>query len=122
MPEYKISQSELDVMEAIWQAGGWLSAHDVIARLSDSKKWKYTTVATFLTRLKEKGFLEQDKRGTSNVYRAAVSKEAYKEEETQAFVASIHHGSKKSLMASLYGGKLTDAELDELIRWVETRE
>ena len=121
MPEQKISQAELDVMEAVWQFDGWMTANDLLEHLAGAKQWKYTTAATFLTRLKDKGFLEQSKRGTSNVYRATMSKEDYKQQETREFMASIHNGSERSLMAALYGDKLTDRELDELIRWVETR-
>ena len=121
MPELKISKAELEVMEAVWQSADWLTANDVMEHLSGEKKWKYTTVATFLTRLKEKGFLEVCKQGNTNAYRAAMSKEAYKEQETREFVASIHNGSEKSLMAALYGDKLSDEELDHLIHWVETR-
>lgn len=121
MPEQKISQAEWDVMEAVWNSTDWLTANDVLERLAGEKQWKYTTVATFLTRLKDKGFLEQSKRGMTNVYRAVMSKEDYKQQETREFVASIHNGSEKSLMAALYGDKLSDRELDELIHWVETR-
>lgn len=116
----KISQSELEIMEIIWDMGENVSIAAIIERLP--KKRKYTTVATFVSRLKEKGLLRSVKQGAANVYSPVISRAEYKQRETTDFLNTIHHGSSKSLFAALFSDKLKDDDIDELMNWIETRE
>ncbi len=114
----KISDSEYEVMEVIWETGE-TSVPEVHRRLSEKRKWAYNTVATFMQRLSEKGFLEIRKNGKSNSYNYVVTKEDYKKSLTKDFLDSIHSGSKKSLIASLFDKKLPDETIDKLIDMID---
>lgn len=115
----KISESEMLVMEIIWQLNDWTAVNTILSKMSKCKKWKYNTVATFVLRLAEKGFLESRKNNGSNEYRPLISKEEYKRQETEYFLESIHNGSRKSLIASLYQDKLTEDEFNELLKFID---
>lgn len=112
----RISDAEYEVMELIWRAPDGMTAAEVHAALSARKKLAYNTAATFLTRLCAKGLLESEKRGKTNYYRAKISEDAYKRDQTAQFLSDIHHGSKKSLFASLFRDRLDEQKLDELLR------
>lgn len=116
-----ISESEYEVMEAIWNKGDWIDTKEVHKVLSMVRKWAYNTVGTFLVRLCDKGLLKAEKRGRTNFYFPIISKNEYLAEETQEFVKAVHKGSKKSLIAALYKDELSESEIDELINWVEKR-
>ncbi len=114
----KISDSEYEVMEVIWEKGetGVSEVHKI---LSQKHTWAYNTVATFIQRLAEKGFIEIQKNGKANICRAVISKEEYKKSMTKDFLDSIHNGSKRSLIASLFDKQLPDDTIDKLMRLID---
>lgn len=115
----KISDSEKKIMDLVWENGGPVTTAWLTQRLGDTG-WKATTILTFLSRLEEKGCLTVEKRGRQNLYRAAVSREDYRREETQSFFQQIHGGSYRSLFAALCApGQLDAQEVEELRRWFE---
>lgn len=117
----KISQSEYEVMEVIWEANDWMDINAVLARLPSDKKWVYNTVGTFMIRLVEKGVLKSQKQGRNNYYIPIISKAEYKKHETKNFLKNIHGGSRKSLIATLYQDELSEDEINELLAWIEKR-
>lgn len=74
-----------------------------------------TTVLSFLSRLQDKGFVDVYRDGKSNVYEAAVPKEAYLQEESRSIWKRLYQNSVGNFMAALGGGaELSDEDLDEL--------
>lgn len=118
----KISQAELEIMNVIWHNTQPISVSEIISLLDSSKPRKYTTVATFISRLKDKGFLECKKNGSINEYYAAVTEEEYRRIETKEFIDSVYNGSSKGLIASLCSERLSKDDFDELMRWIEERD
>lgn len=115
----KISDSERKIMDLVWDQEGAVTTAWLTQRLGDTG-WKATTILTFLSRLEEKGCLTVEKRGRQNLYRAAVSRDAYRREETQSFLQQIHGGSYRSLFAALCApGEMKAEEVEELRRWFE---
>ena len=120
----KISDSEKDVMNVIWAAGGPVTANDVMESLQKEKQWKITTVLTFLARLVEKGILSSEKKGKANLYRAGIGPEEYSKYEAKAILEKSYNGSIKSFITALYNGgdKMTKGDLDELRKWLDAQE
>ncbi len=116
----RMSESESEVMEVVWEKGE-VSAHEVQEELSKKKSWAYNTVATFLQRLCEKRFAASRREGKTNYYRALISREEYQKSVTRDFLNSIHHGSKRSLIASLFDGEVNDEEIERLLRLIEEK-
>ena len=58
----KISDSELEVMKVLWEAGDALPVTEIRTALCERRGWEATTVKTLVGRLVAKGALAQEKR------------------------------------------------------------
>ncbi len=118
----RLSQAELEIMNIIWHNPQPISISEIILGMDTGKRRKYTTIATFVNRLKDKGFLECEKIGNANEYYALITEEEFRREQTAEFVDSIYSGSSKSLIASLCADKLSESDFKELMDWIEGRD
>ena len=110
----KISDSELEVMRVLWEAGNALPITDIRQILHDRKGWEATTVKTLVQRLVGKGVLEQEKRKVF-YYRPLVSESEYSDWAVSGMVQRLFRGSTKALVATLVKSDgLSDADLAEL--------
>lgn len=71
-PERSLSDSEWEVMKALWQHGP-MASRDVAARLTREQRWAPATVKTLLRRMVAKGWLTYTRVGNSFLYRPVVS-------------------------------------------------
>ena len=62
MKNINIGEAELEIMKVIWKAKKAMTSVEIGLAVED-KGWKKTTIATFLTRLSEKGALKAEKQG-----------------------------------------------------------
>lgn len=109
-----IGEAELEIMKAVWSAGGPVSAAD-IGKAVEGKGWKRTTIATFLARLTEKGALETERRGRSLYYTPLISAKEYKRAQASRFVKNVFDGSAQDLVASLFEEHaFSDKDIQEL--------
>lgn len=114
----KISGSEMKLMQLIWKNDREMTSQELIAELGST--WKPTTILTFLKRLTEKGILTSRKKGKTSYYKAAVTENEYKQEQTEEFINEIHNGSLNSLMSALcLGDKVSKDELEDIKKWFE---
>ena len=76
------------------------------------------TLATFLTRLVEKGVLAVERRQSSNLYVPAVTEMGYRRLEARYVVESQYGGSLPKFLSAYYGGRgMSLAEQAELMEW-----
>ena len=61
---------EIQILDELWAADGWVSGREVWERLGDESR-AYTTVMTVLGRLVEKELVERVEEGRGHLYRAA---------------------------------------------------
>lgn len=116
----RLPDAELEVMQAIWSLEPPVTAAAVQQRVS--KKWKATSVLTFLSRLCDKGFLACEKEGRQNYYTPLVSREAYLQRESTSFVKRLCGGSVKNLVASLSdAGALTEQDIEDLRAFLDAQ-
>ena len=110
------TQSELEIMQILWQSGNAASLAVILSKLNDmGKQWKYNTVITFLTRLEEKGMVSISKDGRNNIYTANISEEDFRERQTQSFIQKVYDGNVKELVASLLKQeRLTPQDIEDL--------
>lgn len=110
----KISGSELEVLEVLWQAGEPLPVAPIRTRLEKLRGWDGSTVKTLLRRLCEKGAVEAEKREVF-YYRPLLSREDYQVWSTRSLIQRAYRGSARDLVASLVQGEqLTRQDLEEL--------
>jgi predicted transcriptional regulator len=118
-----ITEAELTIMQVIWQAGNLLTVNDVYNRLKHAESWKYNTVATFMIRLTEKGYLDYshlDGRGRTRLFRPLISEKQYQKDQLRRFISRQFRGSAKDLIAAFMSGEPADQdEIDALRQWLD---
>ena len=110
----RLAQSERDIMNAIWENAAPVCVNDLFTLLRGSQ-WKYTTIATFLTRLEKKGFLRREKKGERNFYSAAISYEEYLSSQTDEFIADMYGGAATEFIAGFCKNRVSQEDYDELM-------
>lgn len=117
-----LGEGELTVMQAVWRAGEPVTSAD-ISRMVEERGWKKTTIATFLTRLTEKGALRAEKRGKIYYYTPCVTQEEYRRAQTRGLIARLYQGSAREFAVALFGeGRLAPEELKKLEQMLEEEE
>lgn len=116
--EHKITESEWQLMELLWQEE--MTQPQLMAHLDN--KWNKNTVHTFLARLCAKGYVEVDKERSPHVYRAIVSRGTCEKQERDSFLQRVYRGSVGNMVAAFVkDGQLTEAEVEELRKLLEDR-
>ena len=116
----KLSETEMDVMQIIWELGHPVTSGKLldIFATQKGKEWKGQTIATFLSRLVEKGVLTSAKQGRANIYKPRISPEEYRSREAKSLLETLYEGSVKNFLTTLYDGKeLTKEDIADLRRW-----
>ena len=96
----KISDAELVVMEALWDAAP-LTANDVADRVAAGRDWSLPTVKTLLSRLMAKDVIAADQDGRRFLYRPVVVRDEYVAGESGRLVKRLFGGRVSPLVAQL---------------------
>ena len=99
-----ISDAEYEIISVLWSADEPMTAQDISER-EEMKKWKYSTIATLLKRMYEKGAVTYEKRGRYFYYSPLIDEQEYKTEQTKSHVSRLYNGSVKNLVAALFENK-----------------
>ena len=114
MKDTRISDAELEILDALWTAGEALNANEIRARLNEKKDWERTTVLTLIRRLLDKGVITQEKQEVY-YYSPLVERSAYVKEETKSFLNKFFKGNAKNLAAALIEDEdLSREDIEEL--------
>lgn len=108
--DVRISDAELDVMEALWAAGQPLTAAEVAERIDPDRVWSLATVKTMLSRLVAKGALKHREDGRRFLYSPAIERDAYVGHESRRFVERLFGGRLSPLVAQLAEEQALDDE------------
>ena len=110
----QISDSELEVMKVLWQAGDALPVTGIRETLQRTKGWEATTVKTLVSRLVSKGVIRQEKRNVF-YYSPLISEREYNGWATRHLIERLYNGSARELVAALvHSDGLSQADLEEL--------
>ena len=109
----KLFDSELKVMEVIWQEGS-LPAKSIAGILGNSIGWNKNTTYTVIKKCIEKGAIERSE--PKFVCHALVSKEEAQAAEVDDLVDKLFDGSAELLFASLVGRKKLPREMIEKLK------
>ena len=113
-PAAKISDSELEVMRVLWDAGRPLSITEIRETLQARMGWESTTIKTLVQRLCSKQALAQEKRNVF-YYRPLISQEEYQAWATNDLIRRLYRGSARNLVAALvHSDKLSNDDMQEL--------
>ena len=116
----KIFDSELKVMEALWEEGT-LSAGQLAKRLNERVGWNRNTTYTVVKKLIDKGAVARQEPGF--LCSPLVSREAVRRSETDDLVERLFGGSPELFLSAYLGSKtLTPEELARLRALVDSLE
>lgn len=116
--QYLISDTEMEVMEVLWESDVPLKCSDLLRIFNErGKDWKRQTMNTFVTRLKNKGLVEVDQR----IVKVLYNREEYQRRQAQEILNDMYEGRLQNFFAALSGIKEKDDTEDarELIELIE---
>ena len=112
MDVMKLYDSELKVMEIIWEREP-ISAKEISLILSESIGWNKNTTYTIIKKLVEKEVLLREE--PNFMCSSRLKREQVQKAETKNLIEKLYQGSKKAFFAAfLQNERLTEEELEEL--------
>ena len=116
----KITQSEWEVMQILWDADAPLPAAEVAAALEGKAKWKPKTVRTFLHRLVQKKAVQTVKFGLLLHYLPLIDRTAALQAKQETFVGRFFGGTIQSMLAGcIQSGEIPIEELKQLREMID---
>lgn len=116
-----LTEVELEFMNELWTLGEG-SVRDVLGALPDDRNLAYTSGATILRILDEKGFVESRKEGKTLVYRPLLEKDKYQTRSLQNLARTLFDDTPATLVARLVDtADLTPTDLEDIRALVERR-
>ena len=111
-PDIKLFDSELKVMEILWEQGE-TTAKRLAELLALSTEWNKTTTYTVIKKCIDKGAVLRVEPGF--VCRPLITKEQAREYETRELINKMYGGAADTLVASILGKKnLSPDEIERL--------
>lgn len=116
----KISDSELEVMKILWNKGA-VTSPEIIEELSKKSDWSKTTIKTLITRLVNKGIVEQVRQiGQLHIYNPLISEKEYKKSENENFITKLYKGSVNEMLLNFVEEKqISKKDLEKLLKMIE---
>lgn len=103
-PERLLTEVELELMNIIWSLNK-VTVKDVASHLSKERPLAYTTVATVLKVLEQKGFLECKKNSYAHVFLPLVTKSDYESVCIDHMLSNVFDGEPVALVQRLLTAK-----------------
>jgi predicted transcriptional regulator len=88
MKAASLGELEKQVMDIVWEKG-LCSTRDVVTKIEIERKLAYSTIATTLLRLYEKGLVSRKESTAGYIYSPKVSKEIYTKNVAQSFLKNF---------------------------------
>ena len=116
-----LTEVELEFMNELWAIGEG-TVRDVLAQLPAERNLAYTSGATILRILEDKGFVKSRKNGKSLIYTPLLAKDAYQIRSLQNLSRTLFDDTPASLVARLVDDAgLTEEDLEDIRALVERR-
>ena len=116
-----LTEVELEFMNELWALGEG-SVRDVLDQLPSERNLAYTSGATILRILEDKGFVASHKTGKTLIYAPLLSKDKYQTRSLQNLSRTLFDDTPATLVARLVDDAgLTEADLEDIRALVERR-
>ena len=117
--EIKIFDSELKVMELIWEKEP-ISAKELSVLAEEKYCWNKNTTYTVIKKIESKGYISRTEPGF--ICKSLVSKKEVCNSETKGLIDRLFGGSKKALFSALIEDEsITKEELEELKKLIDKK-
>ena len=123
MKQQTLTKSEMQVMNILWDLDRGACVNDILAKYPDPKP-AYTTIATFLKILTQKGFVEHKKgSGKLLIYSPLITREKYRRQVMEEVKDDFFGNSFKSMFSFFVREEhLTAEDIQELIDQIKEEE
>ena len=116
-----LTDVELEFMVALWEIGTG-SVRDVMSALEGDTKRAYTSVATVLKILEDKGYVSSARKDRSLIYSPVIQRADYEGRSLKNLSDSLFGGTPTALVARLVDNEdLTDEMIQEIKEIIDTR-
>lgn len=116
-----LTEVELEFMTELWALGEG-SVRDVMSQLAPDRNLAYTSAATILRIMEQKGFVTSEKRNKSLIYKPALARTAYQSKTLRNLSDKLFDGTPASLVARLVDDDgLSEDALEEIRALLERR-
>jgi predicted transcriptional regulator len=116
----KPTAAELELLRTLWRLGPSSVRQVHEAQQAERPGLGYANVLRLMQIMHGKGLLKRDERQRSHVYTAAQQKGSMQTSLLDDFIHKAFSGSGKDLvLAALRGGRVSDAEREEIQRFLE---
>ncbi len=116
-----LTDVELEFMNVLWQIEEG-SVRDVISHLPAGRELAYTSAATIMRILDDKGFVTSQKTGKTLIYRANLARDTYQSRSLQDLSAKLFDNAPAALVARLVDDKgLSQESLEEIRALLDRR-
>lgn len=116
-----LTEVELEFMSELWELGA-ATVRDVLANLAPERNLAYTSAATILRIMEQKGFVSSEKRGKTFVYKPLLAKNAYQSKTLRNLSDKLFDGTPATLVARLVDDHgLSEEALEEIRALVDRR-
>jgi predicted transcriptional regulator len=123
MKSEHLGELEKKIMEIIWEKKH-CTARDVLMGLDTEKHLAYTTIATILQRLFDKGLLTKQKNKVGFIYSPKISREKFTKNIAQSFLRNFINSFGDTAVASFADSidKLPPKRREYLLRLLDENE
>jgi predicted transcriptional regulator len=112
--EKPLTEVELQLMNAIWTLGD-CTVKDVQLEVSKTRELAYTSIATIMKILEQKGILKSIKTEKAHLYSSLVPKSEYEASSLKHLADNLFQGNPTSMvMRLLSDSKLSQEELSSI--------
>lgn len=120
MKSTSLGRLEQQIMDIVWKQKH-SSARDVLVILEKDKKLAYTTVATILQRLCDKGLLSRKEMTSGHIYSPKVSREKFTKSVAKSFLTKFIDSFGDTAIASFADSvdKLPSKKRDYFLKLLE---
>ena len=119
LPARRLSDTELEVMQAVWVCPAPASRADINRLLHEAHPMAQTTLLTLLSRLSQKGFIRIKKEGRSARYYPLVDRQEYLANQSGQMIRRLFGGNMSAFASALCDSGLTGEEIEELRELLE---
>lgn len=121
--KYDITDSELEIMQVLWNNGNCGLA-EIVEELDKIKKRNKNTVKTLLYRLVDKGAVKSQKvNGQEFSYTPTITEKKYLSKANNSFLSKLYKGNVEKLLLNFVEDKtVSKEELQKLINMLESED
>ena len=119
--ERQLTKAEMEIMNVLWNAKG-MTTHEIIEEYPEPKP-AYSTIATFLKILTNKGFIaprKQEGGGKTFVFSPLISREAYTNRVMKEVKSTFFGNSLKSMLSYFaQHEEVSEEDLQEIMEMIK---